>query len=196
MKRRIENIFMLVIGILIGSGIVYGANLYKSEDIVYNSTDSSWEVENVSDAINSLYSMKQELDNIKSIGDATASDILLGKTALVKGKEIVGVGKGSEVVLVANIGTVTANASSAPSYTYDIKQLVDNYAKLTNNNFFITVSGAYGNTNHNTWSDASIYISKSYNASTGTLKISTSFSRANSGGYQAALYGVTVYMVS
>jgi len=84
----------LIIGIIIGGiifgGIVYGANIYESNTIEYSPTDSSWEVNNVGAAINSLYDMKTELENIKSVGDATASDILAGKTALVKGVEVTG----------------------------------------------------------------------------------------------------------
>jgi len=49
-------IFGIVIGIILCSGIVYGVNLYKSEDIQYQPSDAGWEVSNVSDALNDLYS--------------------------------------------------------------------------------------------------------------------------------------------
>jgi len=79
-----------IVGIMLCGGIVYGLNVYESNSIKYSPTDAGWEVSNVNDAINSLYSMKTELDNIKSVGDAVASDILEGKTALVQGELITG----------------------------------------------------------------------------------------------------------
>ena len=81
-----------IVGIILCGGIVYGASIYESNSIEYSPTDASWEVNNVDDAINSLYSMKQELETIKTIGNATASDILKGKTAVVKGNTITGTG--------------------------------------------------------------------------------------------------------
>ena len=91
MKKFIKNnIFGFALGIILCGGIVYGANVYQSNSIEYNPTDSSWNVSNVSDAINSLHSMVKELENIKSIGDATAAQILKGKTAVVKGNKITG----------------------------------------------------------------------------------------------------------
>jgi len=81
-----------IVGIMLCGGIVYGLNVYESNSIKYSPTDAGWEVSNVSDAINSLYSMKTELDNIKSVGDATSSDIAVGKTAVVQGELITGTG--------------------------------------------------------------------------------------------------------
>ena len=55
MKKMVCGI---IIGIILCSGIVYGVNLYKSEDISYTPSDTSWEVSNVSDALDDLYSLK------------------------------------------------------------------------------------------------------------------------------------------
>jgi len=85
-----------ILGGIICSGIIYGATLYKSEDIQYSPTDSSWEVSNVNEAINNLYSMKQELYNIKNLGDAVSEDILKGKTAVVNGELITGTAADSQ----------------------------------------------------------------------------------------------------
>lgn len=57
MKKIIKNnIFGFIVGILLCSGIVYGASLYKSEDVSY--TKEGWEVDNVSEALDSLYENK------------------------------------------------------------------------------------------------------------------------------------------
>lgn len=92
MKKLFDKkvLFSFFSGILVCSGIVYGANQYQSNGIEYTPTDNNWKVSNVNDAINSLYSMKTELDNIKGIGDATAANILKGKKAVVKGSAVTG----------------------------------------------------------------------------------------------------------
>ena len=56
MKKIIKNnIFGFLIGIILYSGVVYAANLYKAVDVKYDPTDTSWEVSNVNDALNDLY---------------------------------------------------------------------------------------------------------------------------------------------
>jgi len=93
MKKNIKNnLFGFILGILLCGGIVYGVNIYESNDIEYSPTDASWEVNNVNEAINSLHNMVTELEKIKSLGDATADDIIKGKTAVVNGKLITGTG--------------------------------------------------------------------------------------------------------
>ena len=90
-KLKNNSLFSFIFGgIIFGSIGIYGANVYQSNTIEYSPTDTSWEVNNVNEAINSLYSMKTELDNIKSIGDATAAQILSGKQAVVKGSAVTG----------------------------------------------------------------------------------------------------------
>jgi len=96
-KLRHNTLFGFILGGIVFSSIVYGINEYESNSIEYSPTDESWKVNNVNEAINSLYSMKIELDstktslnNIKSIGDAVAGNILKGKTAVVKGNTVTG----------------------------------------------------------------------------------------------------------
>jgi len=96
-------------GIIFGCIGIYGANVYQSNTIEYSPTDESWSVSNVNEAINSLYSMKTELDNIKSIGDATAAQILSGKKAVVKGSTVTGT--------MTNRGAVTNALNAGGSYT-------------------------------------------------------------------------------
>ena len=110
MKKIMKNnIFGFILCGLIFGGIVYAATLYKASDVSYTPTDESWEVSNVNDAINSLYNMKKELDNIKGLGDATASQILSGKKAMVKGNTITGT--------MTNRGAVTNTLNAGGSYT-------------------------------------------------------------------------------
>lgn len=85
-----KMIFGFIIGMLLCSGIVYGINLYKADDVLYQPSDTSWEVKNVNDAINSLYNMKKELNDLKNTGDATAEEIASGKTAVVQGELVTG----------------------------------------------------------------------------------------------------------
>ena len=56
MKKVIKNnLFGFLLGMLLCSGIVYATNIYKAVDISYKPIDSSWEISNVNEAINSLY---------------------------------------------------------------------------------------------------------------------------------------------
>ena len=55
MKKIIKNnLFGFILGILVCSGIVYAASYY-AKDVTYNPTDASWEVSNVNDALDDLY---------------------------------------------------------------------------------------------------------------------------------------------
>ena len=111
-KIKSNSLFTFILGGLIfGSIGIYGANNYQSNTIEYSPTDTSWEVSNVNQAINSLYGMKQELDNIKGIGDATAAQILSGKKAVVKGNTITGTMKN-----MSNAWVWTSNGIE--NYTY------------------------------------------------------------------------------
>ena len=124
MKNFIKsNVFGFMLGVILCGGIVYGVNTYQSNSIEYSPTDSSWNVNNVNEAINSLYSIKTNLDatktelnstktsldNLKSIGDATAAQILSGKTALVQGSTITGT--------MTDRGAVTNSLNAGGSYT-------------------------------------------------------------------------------
>jgi len=75
MKKIIKNnIFGFILGIILCSGIVYGVNLYKSEDIQYQPSDESWNVSNVSDALNDLYENNDEsISKTLVATDVTAS---------------------------------------------------------------------------------------------------------------------------
>ena len=116
-KIKSNSLFTFILGGLIfGSIGIYGANKYQSNTIEYSPTDENWEVSNVSEAINSLYSMKNELNttktslnNLKGIGDATSAQILSGKKALVKGSSVTG--------SMTDRGAVTSSLNAGGSYT-------------------------------------------------------------------------------
>ena len=172
-KMKKALIGFILGGIIFGSIGIYATSLYYAKDISYEPSDASWEVSNVNDALNNLYSMKIELDNIKNLGNATAADILSGKTAVVKGKTITGTNDGGTKIV--NLGTGTS---------YNIKTLCPDvdYTSLTINNFIYGMSGAgatsagYGKV---TGDGRSLYSSSTglnvkgtYNNTTGILTIS------------------------
>ena len=77
-----KKIFLgIVIGIILSSGVVYAFNYYRATDVQYTTTTGNKIT--VNDALDDLYI-------IKNLGDAEASDISEGKTAVVQGKEITG----------------------------------------------------------------------------------------------------------
>ena len=78
MKKIMKSrIFLVIITMIICiSGTLYAAVTYKASDVVYNASDGTSMT--VNEVLNDIY-------KIKSSGDATANDILNGKTAVVKG---------------------------------------------------------------------------------------------------------------
>ena len=122
-KIKRNSLFAFLLGaIIFGSIGIYGANAYKSNTIEYSPTDSSWGINNVSDALNSLYNMKTELNDLKGLGNATAEDITSGKTAVVQGKLVTGtkeqqvrwsiISYGNEHMNIENNGKVKLKAIS------------------------------------------------------------------------------------
>ncbi len=120
MKKLLSNrLFIFIIGgVFFASVTLYAANVYYANSIKYTPTDSSWNVTNVNDALNNLYSMKTELDTIKGIGDATAGDIASGKTAVVKGEKVTGTKTGDTNYKVYEFNNVSAIASDNYHATY------------------------------------------------------------------------------
>ena len=87
MKKLLKNrIFIVVITMIICiSGTLYATNLYKASEVVYSSSDGT--TTDVNTALNNLYS---DYNSLKKKGNATANQILNGKTAIVNGNEITG----------------------------------------------------------------------------------------------------------
>jgi len=72
-----------ILGIILGSGIVYAATLYKATDVSYEPSDASWEVDNVNEAINDLHAA-----TLNSTSDAQLVEV--GTSRSFNIKEIVG----------------------------------------------------------------------------------------------------------
>ena len=107
MKKKynlITVIMVLLIGVSITAGISYFvyADALSSALVTYSRENS--EVVNVEGALNELYTKS-------SVGDATAANILSGKTALVGGATVTGTmtNKGAVTLTSAQTGTITIN---------------------------------------------------------------------------------------
>ena len=77
MKKFIKNnIFGFILGIILCSGIVYAASYY-AKDISYEPTDASWEVNNVSEALNDLHTLvgAASKSNIYKLGTGRSFNI-------------------------------------------------------------------------------------------------------------------------
>ena len=87
MKKIIKSrLFLVIITMIVCiSGTLYATNKYYSNEIVYNTSDGK--TMNVGEALDNLYS---DYNSLKKKGNATANQILNGKTAIVNGNEITG----------------------------------------------------------------------------------------------------------
>lgn len=176
MKKLLKSrIFIFIIsGIVFTSLGVYAANKYNANEIIYNASNGINVT--VNEALNNLYNIKQELDNIKNIGDATSSDIVEGKTAVVKGKAITGESSpdGTQLQKVKKIGTISFSTNDYRTATVDVSKLDENYSKYTVNNFLITLPNVISATAYASSSgypSQSCNLNYSYNSSTGILTI-------------------------
>ena len=177
----------LIIGFILG-GLIFGsigiyAASYYAKDVSYEPSDASWEVNNVDEAINSLYSMKQELDTLKSVGDATSDDIAEGKTAVVKGNLVTGTKSDSTTVIYLGTG----NSFNLTSY--------EGYEKFTADNFIVEVYSGSVSSGHldryngtlscetSCYATGSYTLSKTYNASSGVLTVNAKVNDASSTGW-------------
>ena len=194
MKKLLKSrIFIFIIsGIVFTSLGVYAANKYNANEIIYNASNGINVT--VNEALNNLYNIKQELDNIKNIGDATSSDIVEGKTAVVKGKAITGESSqdGTQLQKVKKIGTISFSTNDYRTATVDVSKLDENYSKYTVNNFLITLPNVISATAYASSSgypSQSCNLNYSYNSSTGILTINWGSNRTYTKcGLSAILY--------
>lgn len=129
-------IFGIVIGIILGSGIVYAIN-YSAKDISYTKNDCIQTT--VQDSLDELYNIDSELSNLKNIGNAEASDIANGKTALVNGQEITGtLKKGGYVALFDSSSSITTSTSNVTLKYFD-----ESFGIKGNNAITLNIPGNY-----------------------------------------------------
>ncbi len=141
---------------------------------------------------NQISSLQNELNDLKSKGNATEDDITKGKTAVVQGNLITGSKEQS-----GNLSTwkkVASKASSINKVTINCTN-IDGYEKLTAADFIITPLNTASQYIYN----ESQYVSyqtwtKSYNASTGILTIGACY-HANKDSYAAMRLTYTLYDV-
>ena len=144
----------LIIGFILG-GILFGcigiyAASYYAKDVSYEPTDASWEVTNVNEAINSLY---DNATSLKKLGDAEASDISKGKTAVIKGELITGTKIGGAEIVASGNGSKTITLENGVYYGISYRYcyggnpsvgFTDIETTLSSTGFYQNLSGAYG----------------------------------------------------
>ena len=107
--KKVMFIFMgIVIGIV---GTSYAAYKLKAEQVSFDKTNTNLNSENVQDSID-------EVTALIKYGDAEESDIASGKTALVKGKKITGIGSEYEVIAYAKETTDTEKLTKTTEKSY------------------------------------------------------------------------------
>ena len=133
MKKLIMG---FILGIVLCSGIVHGANIYKSETIQYSPSDASWEVNNVDDALNSLN------DTLNSLYDKTNNNI--SSAAYV-----------SDIMTQLYAETATKELQiTLPAGTYWIQASINNYRNLDVNKLWSKIETS--------WNSTQIYTNDTY----------------------------------
>lgn len=176
-----KNILLIIFGIMMFSVGV-------SAGVVLNANQVSYNNKTVEDALNDLYSKS-------NYGDATASDIKSGKTALVNGSIVTGTGD-----VFKYIGTMNFD-NRGQDKTFNVPDY-SNYPDLTSNDF-VLIPKTY---------DTSVYAPSisgtcyqyneppyvtSYNSSTGVLTVNSGrigFACSGSGGNYHYAKKIDIYI--
>lgn len=129
MRKFIKNnIFGFILGIILCSGIIYGANTYESNSIEYSPTDASWDVNNVGEALNGLYNSISQAPSLIDLGNFRVTN----PTQVTSG--------------TSDIQTHTISLSN-----YGIKS--SEFVNYTKDSIIITpIAGSYSGMNR-TWTD-------------------------------------------
>ena len=136
-----KTIFSFVLGIMLSGGIVYAASYY-AKDISYQSSDASWEVSNVNDAINDLYNM---VNNNYNNGYSDGYN---------DGKEYVKNVSSFDILISGNISATASNDTSATAALNTIVRFVHDGTKwnsfVLNGNLTTSVTSYWDNTGNGT----------------------------------------------
>ena len=118
MKVNKGHIFAFILGLLLSSGIsIYAYKLYANQ-VGYEPNNHNWNVSDVKEALDNLY-------DDATYGNATSSDIVSGKTALVNGSQVTG------SLTIPNYMTKSgAQSAISPGGTYSLS---NGYYQMTNN---------------------------------------------------------------
>ena len=131
-KIKSNSLFTFLIGAILFGGIgIYGTNAYKSNTIEYSPTDSSWGVNNVSDALNSLYDITTNATTIFTSIEFQSGNYLLIKVADFKRLSFVKNNSGTLNVYYLNESKQQLKAENwNNAQTYDIDLSGTTYLKL------------------------------------------------------------------
>ncbi len=158
---NLNSIVFLVIGLILGGFVAYAAGTsYTSDQILYNKGSEP----------SVLTTVIEDIYEQINYGDATADDILEGKTCLVQGRKITGTGE---------IGGDSADTKYAiyvgQGTSFDLKSY-NGYQNFTNSNFLVEPIGFNETRTSGTvylendlWAGVQFTLVKSYNTSTGIL---------------------------
>ena len=141
-----------ILGIILCSGVVYAASYY-AKDVQYEPTDTSWEVSNVKDALDSLYNSISQAPSLIDLGNFTVTN----STQVTSG--------------TSDIQTHTISLSN-----YGIKS--SEFMNYTEDSIIITpIAGNYSGMNR-TWTDGAYSNGKfvynvTYNDGVFTIKLYT-----------------------
>ena len=144
MKKIIKNkIILMVILCIVSCGIgVTAASIYYATDISYTPTDSSWEVSNVSEALNDLYILEND-DTAEIIETGTVSQYLAHSSS----KSVKFTFKNNYIdednahILITNVSI--SGGTPAPYFNqYGLrKEIIGNYTEITLYNAAGTTAG-------------------------------------------------------
>ena len=137
-----KYVFGFIFGILMSSGIVYAATLIDSKDVTYTPSDSSFNVNDVSDALNNLYNRISDLESSSSavyyLGTATSYDIKtlfpqIDYTALT-----------SDNFLIVASGTCTNTYRNSFNFAFVEETVIGPSASYDATTGILTVTNTYG----------------------------------------------------